>query len=250
MDEDRQRSAERRAHGQLGQRRPRGSEAEGTALLRHRDDRLCVVRRWGPLAIVAAEPAQHVDPRSRVPQRRSHERHRHRHIRSWLLGARRHDSAARDRGEGWRDRRGARVLLQAGRRHPLAPQCELGSADVRRDAAHAEPAVWRDSLLPSEPAAGRRDDAAGVRRGGRPRAHHLQHPAGADRGRDLSRLLAALAGFAFAADGGRDEPRQLGSALRRSAGVQPRSRKPDEHGRSDGVGRPTRSAGPAGNLHA
>ena len=52
-----------------------------------------------------------------------------------------------------------------------------------------------------------------------------------------------------AANRGRHEPSELGSPLRRSAGVPARSREPDEHGRRHHDRRSAWSAGSAGDLH-
>src|SRR5438552_17847459 len=100
------------------------------------------------MAVAAAESTEHVDSGHGVSYRRSHERFGDRHVRPRILGARRHESAARHRGEGAADRSGAGVFVQTGRCYTLADELELGSTDEPRDAAPAEPALRRAPLRP------------------------------------------------------------------------------------------------------
>ena len=186
---------------------------KGLLVRRDGNDRLRVVRRWRPLAVAAAEPAEHVHPRHGLPHRRPHERSGDWDLRPRLLGARRHESTARHRRQGADDRRGAGLSLQAGRRDSRAHQRQLGSADRRRSAARAQPAVRRDHLLLSQPSSRRRDDAAGPRRRRPSGPHDLEHAAAADPGRAVPRLLAGDAGEPLAGDERGHEPDQLGPAL-------------------------------------
>ena len=89
VEGDRQRHSRRRA----GQRRARGSEAQGAALRRLGNAGLRLVRRRRPLAVAAAEHGAS-SVRDLVDQRR---RPRRRHARPRHLDSRRHHAAAADR---------------------------------------------------------------------------------------------------------------------------------------------------------
>ena len=85
LEGDRARPARR-----SGERRPRRSGAQGTAVRRHRTRRLRQLQRWRRLAAAAPEHAGDFDPRSGGARRRSGGRH----ARPRLLDPRRHLAAA------------------------------------------------------------------------------------------------------------------------------------------------------------